>query len=64
MKSLIDIARKEDIRVVFVQQGFDTKNATVIANEIGGKVYVINPLAYEWDKELIRIAHILAGKEE
>ncbi|NMB49064.1 MAG: zinc ABC transporter solute-binding protein [Bacteroidales bacterium] len=64
MKALIDIARKEDIRVVFVQQGFDTKNATVIANEIGGKVYVINPLAYEWDKELIRIAHILAGKEE
>jgi len=64
MKALIDRARKEGINVVFVQQGFDTKNATVIANEIGGKVYVINPLAYEWDKELIRIAHILAGKEE
>lgn len=64
MKALIDIARKEGINVVFVQQGFETKNATVIANEIGGKVYVINPLAYEWDKELIRIAHILAGKEE
>lgn len=64
MKALIDIARKEGVNVVFVQQGFETKNATVIANEIGGKVYVINPLAYEWDKELIRIAHILAGKEE
>lgn len=64
MKALIDRARKEGINVVFVQQGFETKNATVIANEIGGKVYVINPLAYEWDKELIRIAHILAGKEE
>lgn len=62
MKALIDIARKEGINVVFVQQGFDTKNAIVVANEIGAKVYRINPLAYEWDKELIRIAHILAGK--
>jgi len=46
-----------------VQQGFDTKNAAAIANEIGAKVYRINPLAYEWDKEMIRIARILAGKK-
>ena len=64
MKALIDTARKEGIEVVFVQQGFDMKNAAVIANEIGAKVYRINPLAYEWDKEMIRIARILAGKEE
>lgn len=64
MKALIDTARKEGIEVVFVQQGFDTKNAAAIANEIGAKVYRINPLAYEWDKEMIRIARILAGKEE
>ncbi len=64
MKALIDIARKEGINVVFVQQGFDMKNAVVVANEIGAKVYRINPLAYEWDKEMIRIARILAGKQE
>ena len=64
MKALIDIARKEGINVVFVQQGFDMKNAVVVANEIGAKVYRINSLAYEWDKEMIRIARILAGKQE
>ncbi|MDD3787312.1 MAG: zinc ABC transporter substrate-binding protein [Petrimonas sp.] len=64
IKELVDLAKREDIKVIFVQQGFDAKNAEVVANEIGAKVYKINPLAYEWDKELIRIAKILAGKTD
>ncbi|MFA6701198.1 MAG: zinc ABC transporter substrate-binding protein [Dysgonamonadaceae bacterium] len=62
IKNIIDLAKTENIDIVFVQLGFDSKNAEVIAKEIGAKVYTINPLAYEWDKEMIRIASILAGK--
>lgn len=64
MKELIDLARKENIRVVFVQKGFDAKNADVVAAELGAKLYEINPLAYEWKDEMIRIARILAGKTD
>lgn len=60
IKKLIDLARDENIKVVFVQKEFDEKSAEVVAKEIGAKSYVINPLSYEWDTELIRIAKILA----
>jgi len=64
MKKLTDLARRENIKVIFVQKEFDSKNAEILAREIGAKIYTINPLAYEWDKEIIRIAEILAGKTE
>lgn len=64
MKSLVDIAKSEQVKVVFIQKGFDRKNAEVVAQEVGAKVFEINPLGYEWDKEMIRIAEILAGKRD
>lgn len=60
VRRLVDLARAENIKTIFVQKGFDSKNAEVIATEIGAKVFEINPLAYEWDEELVRIAQILA----
>lgn len=62
IKEIVDIARKEKINTVFIEKGFDSKNASVIAKEIGAKVFEIDPLRYEWDEELVRIATILAGK--
>lgn len=64
MKSLVDVAKSEQVKVVFIQKGFDRKNAEVVAREVGAKVFEINPLGYEWDKETIRIAEILAGKKD
>jgi len=32
----------------------------VIAREIGAEVFEIDPLNYEWDKELLRLVDILA----
>lgn len=60
IKDLIDVAKKEKVNTVFVQKGFDVKNAEVVAKELGAKVYEINPLAYEWSQELVRIANIIA----
>ncbi len=64
LKELVDIARREKINTDFVQKGFDRKNAEVIASEIGAELFVINPLAYQWDEEMIRIATILARETD
>lgn len=59
---LVKIAKKEDIKVIFMQEEYDLKNAEPIAKETGAKIVVINPLTYHWDKELIKIAKAIAGK--
>jgi len=64
MKELVDLAKAENIKIVFVQQEFDIKNSEVIAREIGATSHTITPLAYEWDEELIRIAQLLASQEK
>lgn len=60
IKSIVDLAKAEKINTVFIQKGYDEKNAQVIAQEIGADVFTVNPMAYDWSDELIRIANLLA----
>jgi zinc transport system substrate-binding protein len=55
MKDLIDRARKERLKTIFVQKEYDTKNARAIANEIGAEIKIIDPLSEEWQKAIIDI---------
>jgi len=48
MRHLIDRARMDNIRRIFVQREYDTKNARAIANEIGAKIQIIDPLSEDW----------------
>ncbi len=52
IREIVDIAKKDNIRVVFVQQQFSTHNAEVIAKEIDGKVVQIDPLSYQWTESI------------
>jgi zinc transport system substrate-binding protein len=52
LKELIELCKKEKIRVIFVQQEFDQRNAQLIADELGIKVVSINPLSYDWADEM------------
>lgn len=63
LKRLIDTARESGAKVVFIQQEFDQKNAELIAKETNCKLVVINPLAYDWEKEMIHIAQALVDGE-
>ncbi len=45
---LIEEAREQNIRVVFVSPQYSTKSAEVIAGEISGKVVIIDPLAKDF----------------
>ena len=48
MKELIDRARKDDLKTIFVQREYDTKNAKALADEIGAKIIIIDPLSEDW----------------
>lgn len=60
LKALIDKAKEEGIKTVFIQQEFDTKNAETVAKAIGGRTVQINLLSYNWNEEMIRIARALS----
>jgi zinc transport system substrate-binding protein len=57
---LIEEARKEDIRVVFAQPEFSTRDAETIAQEIGGRVLLISPLALDWLENMRIVANTFA----
>ncbi|MDR2968784.1 MAG: zinc ABC transporter substrate-binding protein [Tannerellaceae bacterium] len=60
LKELVDMARRHNAQVIFVQMEFDRKNAELIARETGCRLVTINPLAYDWSREMIHIAKALA----
>ncbi len=63
LKQMIDFANEQGIKTIFVQKGFDIKNAESLANEVQASIHSIDPLAYSWNEELIKIAKILGDNE-
>jgi len=60
MKDLIDRARKEKLKIIFVQVEYDKKNAKAIAGETGARVVSIDPLSADWfksTKDIINAIH-------
>ena len=55
LKKAIDIARKEGIRVIFVQKQFDTHIAQSVAKEINARIVSLDPLAYDWPRQMDEI---------
>jgi zinc transport system substrate-binding protein len=56
LKALIEQARSNRIKVVFVQPQFSTKNARQISKAIGGRVVAVDPLALDWATNLRQVA--------
>lgn len=54
--AIIDVARNENIRVVFAQPEFSAQIAKYIASEIDGQVTLISPLAENWLENLRLVA--------
>lgn len=59
LKRVIDIARAESIRVIFVQKQFATHTAEAVADEIDGKVVLLDPLAPDWLSNMKKIGETL-----
>ncbi len=62
LQAIIHLAKKEQIRTIFVQAGFAQKSAKTLAKELGANVAQINHLSNEWDKEMLQIARQIAQK--
>jgi zinc transport system substrate-binding protein len=61
MADLIERAKKEGARVIFVQPQFSDKSARTIAKAIGGAVIPVDPLARDYLANLREIARLLAA---
>lgn len=61
LAALIDQAIEEKISVVFVQPQYSESNARAIAQEIGGGVVKVDPLAYDWLANLELVADAFAS---
>jgi zinc transport system substrate-binding protein len=57
LKTLIEMARASDIKVIFVQPQFSAKSAQLIAREIDGQVAFVDPLAQDWSANLREVAN-------
>lgn len=56
LKELIQHARENRIKVVFVQPQFSTQSAKVVAREIGGQVAFADSLAEDWMANIREVA--------
>jgi zinc transport system substrate-binding protein len=59
IKELIDRARRDSLKIIFVQREYDTKNAKAIAGEIGAELKIIDPLSEDWQKSELNIINSL-----
>lgn len=59
---LIRLCRERKARTIFIQKEFDRRNAEIIAQETGTRLVEINPLAYDWKKEMLHIARTLQAQ--
>jgi zinc transport system substrate-binding protein len=48
MKKLIDLAGEKKLKIIFIQRGFDTKNAGAIAVETGAELVAVDPMSEDW----------------
>lgn len=56
MKDVIGKAKNRGIKVIFIQEEFDKRNASIVAEEIDGTVVQINPLSENWAPEMKAIS--------
>ena len=59
MQSVINRARNGRAKVFFVQKEFANGNITSVAESTGTVMTEIDPLGYDWQKEMVKVARCL-----
>ena len=60
LQEAVDSARTSGARVVFYHKEIDSRQAETANRQIGATMVNINPLSYNWDKEIYNIANAIA----
>ena len=63
LAGFVETAREHNIKVIFVQPSFSTEDAQAIAQEIGGEIAFIDPLAEDWLSNLQSVAEAFAATQ-
>lgn len=54
---VVNLAKKKNIKVIYIQSEFDRDHARVFADEIGGKVVEVRPLNPAWEENLMEMTN-------
>lgn len=60
LKESIDTARKRGASIFFFQKDFDSRQVSAINSELDAHEVTINPMTYNWENELLKIADAIA----
>ena len=60
LQDMIDLAKKENIKVIFYQEEIDSSQSEAFAEEIGGKTIQLAPLAADYIDNLKKMAQTMA----
>ncbi|NVO09435.1 MAG: zinc ABC transporter substrate-binding protein [Bacteroidales bacterium] len=60
LTKLIKLAKSQGLNTIFIQAQFDSHNAEILAWELGGNVVKIDPLGYDWLKNMYDLTNKLA----
>ena len=59
LKNVIMDARSKGVKTFFVQNEFANRNIDIVAEETQTTKTVINPLGYNWNEEMLKVAKSL-----
>lgn len=59
LAQLVERARADGVKVIFAQPHFDRASADLLAAEVGARVELLDPLAYDWPANLREVARRL-----
>jgi len=60
LAELVDLAKEKNVKVIFVQAQFSTRSADVLAQEIGGEVVAVDPLAKDYIANMDNVSDVFA----
>lgn len=61
LKDVIDHAAEHKVKVFFYQKDLDSRQAETLGEQLELEKVNINPLAYDWEKEITRISDAIAA---
>lgn len=61
LQTIIKKAKSNNINAIFIQQEFDSRNAELVANELGIDIITVNPLAEDWISEINNTLNMLVN---
>lgn len=60
LAAVIELGRQQHVKVVFVQTQFSRRSAETVARAIGARVVAVDPLAEDYSRNLLHVAHAFA----